>query len=98
MTDFRKGDPLKTSTENTLEAPEPIEVFDSPTPRINLATCEDVRREMAKVYREARVGKLPISDATKFSYILTQILKAHELMVLESRLEVLEESIEAGRD
>jgi hypothetical protein len=76
-----------------------IEVIDDPIPsKINLATSEDVRREMAKVYREARVGKLPISDATKFSYILTQILKAHELMVLESRLEVLEESIEAGRD
>ena len=90
MTNFRIGEPLKTSTENTLEALEPIEVFDSPTPRINLATCDDVRREMAKVYREARAGKLPISDATKFSYILTQILKAYELTVLESRLEVLE--------
>jgi len=76
-----------------------IEVIDDPIPsKINLATSEDVRREMAKVYREARVGKVPISDATKFSYILTQILKAHELMVLESRLEVLEESIAAGRD
>ena len=89
---------MKTSTENTLEALEPIEVLDPPTPKINLATSEDVRREMAKVYREARLNKLLISDATKLSYILTQILKAHELMVLESRLEILEESIEAGRD
>ena len=78
------------STENSLEVLEPIEVLDSSTPKINLATCEDVRREMAKVYREARTGKLPISDATKFSYILTQILKAHELTVLESRIELLE--------
>jgi len=85
-------------TENSLEVLESIEILDSPTPRINLATSEDVRREMAKVYREARLNKLPISDATKLSYILTQILKAHELMVLESRLEILEESIEAGRD
>jgi len=81
------------STENSLEVLELIEALDYPTPRINLATSEDVRREMAKVYREARLNKLPISDATKLSYILTQILKAHELMVLESRLEVLEESI-----
>ena len=28
------------------------EVLDDPTPRINLATSEDIRREMAKVYRE----------------------------------------------
>ena len=81
------------STENSLEVFEPIEFHDSPTPRINLATSEDVRREMAKVYREARLNKLPISDATKLSYILTQILKAHELTVLESRIEHLEKAL-----
>lgn len=80
-------------TENSLEVLESIEILDSPTPRINLATSEDVRREMAKVYREARLNKLPISDATKLSYILTQILKAHELMVLESRIELLEKAL-----
>ena len=80
-------------TENKFEAPIQIEVLDAPTPRINLATCEDVRREMARVYREARLKKLPISDATKLSYILTQILKAHEMMVLESRIAVLERAI-----
>ena len=77
-------------TENKFEALALIEVLDSPTPRINLATSEDVRREMAKVYREARLNKLPISDATKLSYILMQILKAHELMVLEARIDALE--------
>ena len=80
-------------TENSLEVLESIEILDSPTPRINLATSEDVRREMAKVYREARLNKLPISDATKLSYILTQILKAHELMVLESRIDALEKTL-----
>jgi hypothetical protein len=80
-------------TENSLEVLESIEILDSPTPRINLATSEDVRREMAKVYREARLNKLPISDATKLSYILTQILKAHELTVLESRIEHLEKAL-----
>ena len=80
-------------TKNSLEAQELIDVFVSPTPRINLATSEDVRREMAKVYREARLNKLPISDATKLSYILTQILKAHELMVLESRIDALEKTL-----
>ena len=80
-------------TENSLEVLESIEILDSPTPRINLATSEDVRREMAKVYREARLNKLLISDATKLSYILTQILKAHELMVLERRIELLEKAL-----
>ena len=79
--------------KNSLEAQELIDVFDSPTPRINLATSEVVRREMARVYREARLNKLPISDATKLSYILTQILKAHELMVLEDRIDALEKTV-----
>ena len=79
--------------EKSLEALEPVEVIDSPAPRINLATSEDIRREMAKVYREARLNKMPISDATKFSYILTQMLKAYEITVLEKRLEALEINI-----
>lgn len=81
-------------TKNSFVDHGVIEVDYDPTPaRINLATSEDVRREMAKVYREARLNKLPISDATKLSYILTQILKAHELMVLEGRLDALEKNI-----
>ena len=81
-------------TENSLEVQEPVKVFDSATPvRINLSSSEDIRREMAKVYRDARLNKMPISDATKLSYILTQILKAYEISVLEKRLEVLEGNV-----
>ncbi|CAM3613148.1 hypothetical protein [Polynucleobacter brandtiae] len=65
-------------------------VDDVDTPRINLATSEDVRREMSKVYREARSSKIPTQEATRYIYILTQILKAHELVFLEKRLSELE--------
>lgn len=65
-------------------------VIDSPTPRINLSTAEDVRREMGRVYREARSRKLPTNEATKLTYILTQILRATELFLLEERLSKLE--------
>jgi hypothetical protein len=61
-----------------------------PTPRINLATSEDIRREMAKVYRESRGGKIATSEATRLVYMLTQILKAHEVHVLEQKLLALE--------
>ena len=82
------------STGNFSADHDLIEIIDIPTPtKINLASSEDVRREMARVYREARLKKLPISDATKLSYILTQILKAHELTVLESRIELLEKAL-----
>lgn len=61
-----------------------------PTPRINLSTTEDVRREMGKVYREARSRKIATNEATKLVYMLTQLLKATELYLLEKRLVELE--------
>ena len=68
-----------------------IEVLDAPTPRLNLSTSEDVRREMAKVYREARTRQIEPSEATKLVFILTQILRAHEQVVLEGRIAELEQ-------
>ena len=68
-----------------------IEVLDAPTPRLNLSTSEDVRREMAKVYREARSRQIEPSEATKLVLILTQILRAHEQVVLEGRIAELEQ-------
>jgi len=67
-----------------------FEVLDAPTPRLNLSTSEDVRREMAKVYREARSRQIEPSDATKLVFILTQILRAHEQVVMEDRIAELE--------
>jgi len=66
------------------------EEIDTPIPRINLATAEDVRREMARVYREARSRTLAANEATKLVYMLTQILRATEVFLLEQRLTALE--------
>ena len=41
------------------------EVFEDPHPRINLSTSDDIRREMAKVYRETRCNKILPSNGTK---------------------------------
>ena len=68
-----------------------FEVLDAPSPRLNLSTSEDVRREMAKVYREARSRQIEPSEATKLVFILTQILRAHEQVVLEGRIAELEQ-------
>lgn len=63
----------------------------SPTPRrIDLATLEQVRSEMARVYRESRSGKLDSQEASQFTYVLSQIGKMIELAVLEKRIERLE--------
>ena len=66
------------------------EVLDSPTPRINLATSEDIRREMAKVYRETRYHKILPSNGTKLVYMLVNILKTYEVTEIEKRLTDLE--------
>jgi len=68
-----------------------FEVLDVPTPRLNLSSSEDVRREMAKVYREARSRQIESSEATKLVFILTQILRAHQQFVLEGRIADLEQ-------
>ena len=70
--------------------PTNTERIEDPIPRINLSTSEDIRREMAKVYREARSKKLLATEASKLVYILTQILKATEVYLLEERLSELE--------
>jgi predicted nucleic acid-binding protein len=66
------------------------EVIDNPTPRINLATSEDIRREMAKVYRETRCNKILPTNATKLVFILMSIMKAYEVSEMEQRLTDLE--------
>ena len=63
---------------------------DDLTPRINLATSEDIRREMAKVYRETRCNKILPSNGTKLVYMLINILKAYEVTEIEKRLTGLE--------
>ena len=73
------------------------EVFEDPTPRINLATSEDIRREMAKVYRETRCNKILPSNGTKLVYMLINILKAYETTEIEQRLKDLELAHLEGR-
>lgn len=62
-----------------------------PTPPVKLATIEDCRREMARVYRDARTGQSDTADASRLVYMLTSIAKMIEIGQLEERLTALEE-------
>lgn len=63
----------------------------TPTPpKIKLNALEDVRREMASVYREARGGSMDVSEAGRLAYILTGIGKLIEATIIEKRLSDLE--------
>ena len=82
---------MKTkSTEHSPVCPVDTSLDSDPTPRINLATSEDIRREMAKVYRETRCNKILPSNGTKLVYMLINILKAYEVTEIEKRLTDLE--------
>lgn len=60
----------------------------APTPR--LSTADDIRLEMARVYRAAKSGQIPPEVATRLVYILGEIRKAHELTVIEAQVAELE--------
>jgi hypothetical protein len=63
----------------------------TPTPRkIKLNAQEDVKREMAKLYREARGGIIDTSEAGRLAYILSGIGKLIEATDIEKRLEQME--------
>lgn len=59
-----------------------------PTPR--LGTASEVRMEMARLYRDARAGKVGVGDATKLAYILTQLATLMRIDDLEQRTAALE--------
>jgi hypothetical protein len=64
-----------------------------PTPgrrRIPLETLEQVRHEMARVYRAMRHYEIPPQDGTRLVYVLSAIGKALEGQELERRVSELE--------
>ena len=70
--------------------PTDTEIIEDPHPRINLTTSEDIRREMARVYRETRFNKILPNNGSKLVYMLINILKAYEVTEIEKRLVDLE--------
>tara|TARA_R110002072_G_scaffold301401_1_gene481065 strand:- start:1494 stop:1679 length:186 start_codon:yes stop_codon:yes gene_type:complete len=57
---------------------------------VKLDTVQDARKEMSKLYREARAGKIDVQDASRLSNILMLIGRMIEGSDLERRLEALE--------
>lgn len=55
-------------------------------PKIKLNALEDVRREMASVYREARGGIIDTSEAGRLAYILSSMGRLIEATDIDKRL------------
>jgi hypothetical protein len=58
--------------------------------RCQLDTMSDVKREMAKIYRECRSEILDAQTGTKLTWMLQGIAKVIETSDLEKRIETLE--------
>lgn len=79
-------------TEQECPVGQPVLLH--PTPQVRpsrLRTLRGVRREMARVYADARNGVLEPSVATRLTYILTCLQKVLEVENIELRLDALEE-------
>lgn len=72
--------------------PTDTEILEDPYPRINLSNSDDIRREMARVYRETRFNKILPNNGTKLVYMLINILRAYESTEIEKRLVELEKA------
>jgi hypothetical protein len=68
---------------------ESFEVVPTPS-RIDLKSIDDIRLEMARVYREMRSNQIEAQQGTRLVYVLSAIGKLIELNDIEKRISDLE--------
>lgn len=71
---------------NAGESPAPT----PPRLRLKLATIDDVRRELARLYREAKSGTRNVQDASRLAHVLSVLARLIEGADLERRVQALE--------
>ncbi|WP_218510612.1 hypothetical protein [Variovorax sp. dw_308] len=65
--------------------------------RVRLITIDDVKREMARLYREARSKKVDTQDASRMANMLAILGRLIEGSDLEKRIEQLESAKQEGQ-
>jgi len=78
------------STISTVALTKCIDIVVERNNRAKLDTAGDIKREVAKLYRESRSGLMGVNDLSKYSYVLNNLAKIIESSELEERLEQLE--------
>lgn len=63
-----------------------------PSPRLKLGTIADIKRELARLYREARREEISTQTATRLAYLLNMMAQLIESAELEKRVNALEQS------
>jgi len=84
-----QGEPKATETCDVPDAPTPGKL---PSPRLRLDRVSDCKRELARLYREARRGEITAQTATRLAYLLNMMAQLIEATELEKRVETIEKS------
>lgn len=86
---------MKNGNDNDQQPIEGQVIVARPTPkaRIGLSSIKECRRELSKVYVEAKRGAIPTQDATRLAYILVTISNMIKDSDLEERIKKLEDSV-----
>lgn len=61
--------------------------------RLRLNTVDDVKKELARLYRDARAGQLETHDASRMANMLAILGRIIEGADIEERMEALERTI-----
>jgi len=90
---------LRQSPESSDLIPSPQQEVVAPAThrRADLATLTDVRRELGRVYRDMRKGKVASQDGTRYTYVLKVIAELIAQSDVEARIEALERIQTMGR-
>lgn len=94
--------PVKTSfnhqhrPEDQLQTQQGQGELLDPTPsnsisKIRLNDAETIRMEMARLYKDMRLGRIDTQDGTRLAYVLDMVRKAHETCELQRRVEVIDQ-------
>jgi hypothetical protein len=79
----------KAKSVQVLQADEQMQAA-TPRSRLRLGTVRECRRELARLYIEARTGVLEASTATRLAYMLTSLSNMIRDTELEKRIAMLE--------
>lgn len=80
----------KTVAPSTDPTPLPPVAAKGSSQRLKLDTALQVRRELKRVYIQAKRGEIKMDASTKFAYILELLSRQIERSELEARIAALE--------
>jgi hypothetical protein len=78
------------SRANAGKAGETAPLRPSTRVRCKLASVDDVKLELARLYREGKAGTRDVADASRLANILALLVRAIEIADFERRIALLE--------